>query len=90
MIEIPRHRAHDVVRWLDLNVSANRPYAMPDAERTEESRLNPFHVSATAQIATWRGAEDAWEVVQSARKHHVTVTCQDPHIETVIGLKFSE
>jgi hypothetical protein len=79
-----------VVRWLDQHVSANRPYDMPDRERTEGSRFNPYHVSTTAQIATWRGEGDLWEVRQSSRKLTVEVTCQDPHIETLIGLKFSQ
>jgi len=90
MVLVPRRHATAVINWLDAEVAPNQPYQVPDSERTAESRLNPYHVSVTAQIATWRGEGDAWRVVQSARKHHVEVTCLDPHIETVIGLKFGE
>ena len=90
MVLIPRHRAHDLVRWLDREVSANRPYAMPDRERTEESRFNPYYVSATAQIAIWQGEDDLWRVRQSSRDRWLQVECQDPHLETVIGLRFGE
>ena len=90
MVLIPRHRASDLVRWLDREVSANRPYAMPDAERTEASRFNPYYVSATAQIAIWQGERDLWRVRQSSRDRWLQVECQDPHIETVIGLQFGE
>jgi hypothetical protein len=79
-----------LVRWLDREVSANRPYAMPDSERTAESRFNPYYVSATAQIAIWQGEGDLWKVRQSSRDRWVQVECQDPHIETVIGLRFGE
>jgi len=90
MVLIPRHRASELVRWLDREVSANRPYAMPDAERTEASRFNPYYVSTTAQIAQWRGADDLWRVRQSSRDRWLQVECEDPRIETVIGLKFGE
>jgi hypothetical protein len=90
VVLIPRHHAPALIAWLDREVSANRPYRMPESERTEESRLNPYHVSTTAQIATWRGEGDLWEVRQSSRKKDVEVTCQDPQIETLIALKFSD
>jgi len=89
VVLIPRHHAPELIAWLDHEVAPNQPYAMPDRERTAESRLNPYHVSATAQIATWRGAGDAWKVVQSSRSSTVQVTCQDPHWETVIVMKWS-
>ena len=90
MILIPRHHATELIAWLDREVSANRPYRMPDSERTAESRMNPYHVSTTAQIAIWRGEGDLWEVRQSSRKKDVEVTCEDPQIETLIALKFSD
>jgi len=89
VVLIPRHHAPELIAWLDREVSANRPYRMPDAERTAESRMNPYHVSTTAQIATWRGEGDLWEVRQSSRKRDVEVTCRDPQVETLIALKFS-
>jgi len=89
MIQVPRHQASAVIAWLDREVSANRPYRMPESERTEESRLNPYHVSTTAQIATWRGEGDLWEVRQSSRKKDIEVTCLDPQTEMLIALKFS-
>jgi hypothetical protein len=90
VVLIPKHNAHDVVRWLDLTVSANRPYAVPDTERTAESQFNPLHLSATARIAIWQGEGDLWRVRQSSRDRWLQVECQDPHWETVIGLKFGE
>jgi len=90
VVLIPRHRAHDVVRWLDREVSDNRPYAVPDAERTAESRFNSYYVSATAQIAIWQGEDDLWEVRQSSRDRWIEVTSRDPQIETLIALKFGE
>jgi hypothetical protein len=90
MVLIPRHHASQLIAWLDGEVSANRPYAMPDAERTEASRFNPYYVSATAQIAIWQGEGDLWRVRQSSRDRWLQVECQDPHWETVIGLRFGE
>ena len=90
MVLIPRHRAHDLVRWLDREVSANRPYAVPDRERTEASRFHPYYVSATAQIAIWQGEDDLGRVRQSSRDRWLQVECEDPHWETVIGLRFAE
>jgi hypothetical protein len=90
MVLIPRHRAHDLVRWLDATVSPNCPYTMPDRERTAESRFNPYYVSATAQIAIWQGEGDLWKVRQSSRDRWVQVECQDSRWETLIGLRFGE
>lgn len=90
MVLIPRHRAHDLVRWLDAVVSPNQPYTVPDTERTAESRFNPYYVSTTAQIAIWRGEGALWEVRQSSRDRWIEVTSRDPHWETVIGLRFAE
>jgi hypothetical protein len=88
VVLIPRHHASQLIAWLDQEVSANRPYRMPESERTAESRLNPYHVSATAQIAIWQGEGDLWRVRQSSRDRWLQVECQDPHLETVIGLRF--
>ncbi len=89
MVLIPRHRATEVIDWLDREVAPNQPYRVPDAERTADSRRNPYYVSTTAQIAEWRGAHDAWRVRQSARRRWIEVTCRDPHLETVIALRWS-
>ena len=90
MVLIPRHNATAVVDWLDREVSPNQSYRVPDAERTPDSRRNPYYVSTTAQIAEWRGADDLWRVRQSARDRMIEVTCTDPHLETIIALRWSQ
>jgi hypothetical protein len=90
VVLIPRHNASAVIDWLDAEVSPNQPYRVPDAERTVHSRRNPYYVSTTAQIAEWRGADDLWRVRQSARDRMIEVTCTDPHLETVIALRWSQ
>ena len=88
VIEIPRRHATAVIEWLDREVSPNQSYRIPDSERTPESRLNPYSVSTTAQIAHWRGEGDLWRVKQSSRRRRIEVHCQDPRIETLIALKW--
>ena len=90
MVLIPRHNATAVIDWLDAEVAPNQPYRVPDIERTPDSRKNPYYVSTTAQIAEWRGADDLWRVRQSARNRMIEVTCADPHLETVIALRWSQ
>ena len=90
MILIPRHNATAVIDWLDVEVSPNQPYRVPDIERTEHSRKNPYSVSTTAQIAYWRGADGLWQVRQSARDRHIQVTCRDPRLECYIALRWGE
>ena len=90
MVLIARRHATVVIDWLDEEVSPNQPYRMPDAERTEDSRKNPYSVSATAQIAWWRGAGDLWQVRQSSRDRHIQVTCADPRLECYIALRWSQ
>ena len=89
MVLVSRQHAGAVIEWLDANVSANQPYRVPDIERTQESRMNPYHVSTTAQIAYWRGEGDLWRVTQSARRRNLQVECRDPQIEMIIALKWS-
>lgn len=88
MVLIPRHNATAVIDWLDANIAPNQPYYVPDAERTEDSRKNPYSVSATAQIAHWRGTDDLWRVRQSARDRNIEVECQDPKLEILIAVKW--
>ena len=88
VIEVPRRHAPAVIEWLDREVSPNQSYRIPDSERTAESRLNPYSVSTTAQIAHWRGENDLWHVKQSSRNRQIEVQCQDPAIETLIALKW--
>jgi hypothetical protein len=90
MVLIPRHNAPAVIDWLDAEVAPNQPYRVPDSERTADSRKNPYYVSTTAQIAQWRGADDLWQVRQSARNRNVEVTCSDPQLETIIALRWSQ
>ena len=90
MVLIPRHNATAVIDWLDAEVAPNQPYRVPDAERTPDSRRNPYYVSTTAQIAEWRGADDLWRVRQSARNRMIEVACRDPHLETIIALRWSQ
>jgi hypothetical protein len=85
---IPKKNSQAVLEYLDANVGANQPYDMPENERTEMSRFNPYHVSATAQIATWRGKDDAWSITQSSRKKHLVVECKDSKHETIIAIRW--
>jgi hypothetical protein len=88
MVLIPRHNATAVIDWLDANIAPNVPYRVPDIERTEDSRKNPYRVSATAQIAYWQSENREWQVTQWSRKRTIEVQCQDAQIETVIALKW--
>jgi len=88
MVLIPRHNATAVIDWLDANIAPNVPYRVPDIERTEDSRKNPYRVSATAQIAYWQSENREWQVTQWGRKRTIEVQCQDAQIETVIALKW--
>ena len=90
MVPIARRHATAVIAWLDSEVSPNQPYAIPHAERTPQSRLNPYSVSTTAQIAYWRGADDLWKVRQSSRDRHIQVTCADPRLECYIALRWNQ
>ena len=90
MVLIPRRHATAVIDWLDREVAPNQPYRVPDSERTADSRKNHYYVSATAQIAQWRGADDLWQVRQSARNHNIEVICSDPRLETIIALRWSQ
>ena len=90
MVLIARRHATAVIDWLDAEVSPNQPYRVPDIERTEDSRKNPYYVSTTAQIAEWRGADDLWRVRQSARNRNIEVTCADPRLECYIALRWSQ
>ena len=90
MVLIPKRHASEVVTWLDANIAPNIPYRVPDTERTEDSRMNPYRVSVTAQIAYWQSENREWEVTQSGRKRMIEVRCQDPQIETLIAVKWSD
>lgn len=89
MIKIPKRHATEVVAWLDAMVSPNISYRMPESERTDESRLNPYSVSSTAMTAHWRGQDDAWRVMQSARQRYIEIQCKDPRHELYIATKWS-
>lgn len=88
MIIIPKAHARSVLEYLDANVSANQPYAVPENERIKESRFNPYYVSATAQIAKWRGEDDTWSITQSSRQRYIEVECKDSKHETVIAIRW--
>ena len=90
MVLIPRHNATAVIDWLDANIAPNVPYRVPDIERTEDSRKNPYRVSATAQIAYWQSENKEWQVTQWGRKRTIEVQCQDSQIETLIALKWGD
>lgn len=90
MVLIPKRNATAVIDWLDTEVAPNQPGRVPERERTLESRMNPWSVSVTAQIAHWRGTDGSWQVRQSARDRYIQVTCTDPHVETVIALRWSQ
>ena len=87
MIRVPRHHASAVLQYLDANVGANQPRHIPEAERTDDSRWNPYHVSTTAQIARWRGADDSWHITQSSRRKYIEVECEDRYA-TIIALRW--
>ncbi len=88
MVLIPRRHASDVVTWLDANIAPNVPYRVPDSERTPDSRMNPYRVSVTAQIAYWQSEHQEWRVTQWGRRNRIEVQCQDPQIETLIAVKW--
>ena len=90
MVLIARRHATAVIDWLDSEVAPNQPYRVPDIERTEDSRKNPYYVSTTAQIAEWRGADDLWLVRQSARNRNIEVICADPRLECYIAMRWSQ
>jgi hypothetical protein len=85
---IPKKNSQAVLEYLDANVGTNQPYAVPENERTEMSRFNPYYVSTTAQIAKWRGKDDAWSITQSSRKKHLEVECKDSKHETIIAIRW--
>lgn len=88
MVIIPKRHATAVIDWLDANVAPNIPYRVPDSERTEDSRKNPYRVSVTAQIAYWQSENQEWQVTQWGRKGTIEVQCQDPKTETLIAIKW--
>ena len=88
MVLIPKRHASVVVTWLDANIAPNQPYQVPDSERTEDSRMNPYRVSVTAQIAYWQSEHQEWQVTQWGRRNRIEVRCQDPRIETLIAVKW--
>lgn len=89
MIKISKRYAVDIITWLDANVSPNDPGRMPQAERTQDSRLNPYSVSSTAMVAHWQGQDRSWHITQSARREYLEVRCLDPRIELYIATKWS-
>ena len=90
MILISRRHASAVIDWLDANVAPNEPYQVPDSERTEHSRKNPYRVSVTAQVAYWQSKNKEWHVKQWGRKNRIEVTCADPQLECYIALRWSQ
>jgi len=89
MIRVPRHHASAVLKYLDANVGANQPRHIPEEERTDESRWNPYHVSATAQTAHWRGMDDSWRIKQASRWKYIEVECEDRHA-VIISLRWGD
>lgn len=87
MIRVPRHHASAVLQYLDAMVAPNQPRHMPEEERSNDSRWNPYHVNATAQIARWRGADDSWHITQASRWRHIDVECDDRHA-VIIALRW--
>ena len=87
MIRVPRHHASAVLQYLDAMVAPNQPRHMPEEERSNDSRWNPYHVSTTAQIARWRGANDSWHITQASRWRHIDVECDDRHA-VIIALRW--
>lgn len=88
MVLIPKRHAQAVIEWLDANVAPNQPYQVPDSERTEYSRKNPYRVSVTAQIAYWQSENQEWRVTQWGRRNRIEVRCQDTALETLIAVKW--
>lgn len=82
-IKIPQQHREAVVRWLNDTVDPNVKYD------EHNDRLSPSYVSATAQIAIWKGKKGLWEVEQRGRWHHVEVTMEDERMLLEIALKFS-
>jgi len=89
MVLILRRHASAVIDWLDANIAPNVPYRVPDIERTPDSRMNPYRVSVTAQVAYWQSEHQEWQVTQWSRRNRVEVRCQDPRIETYIATRWS-
>jgi hypothetical protein len=90
VVLIPKRHAARVISWLHVTVSPNDPYPVSDLERTTDSEMNPRHVSATAQIATWQSLDPGqWQVTQSSRKSVIEVRCLDPRHETYIATRWS-
>ena len=89
MVLVHKSRCSEVIEWLDQNVAKNLPYRVPDAERTDESRMNPYRVSVTARVAYWQGENAEWTVTQWGHKNRVEVKCEDPRNETLIAVKWA-
>ena len=89
MVLILRRHASAVIDWLDANIAPNVPYRVPDIERTSDSRMNPYRVSVTAQVAYWQSEHQEWQVTQWSRRNRVEVRCQDPRIETYIATRWA-
>jgi len=79
------------LRWLHENVASNQP-RLPDDRllKFDDIPVIPYHVSTTAQIATWQGYQRRWQVQQAVRLGNMLeVECQDPEIETYIATRWS-
>ena len=82
-IKIPQRYREAVVQWLHDTVDPNVKYD------EHNDRLSPSYVSATAQIAVWKGQNGIWEVEQRGRWRHIEVTVEDERMLLEIALKFS-
>lgn len=79
-VELPISRRYDIAAWLHANVETN------DNSTNRDDPLAPWHVSVTAQTATWRGINHKW--ILRTQRNRATVQA-DPDIELLLAVKFS-
>lgn len=83
LIRLPQKQREAVVNWLHETVEPNIRYSDHD------ERLSPYYVSATAQIAIWKGKNGLWEVEQRGRWDYIAIECSNEHTLLELALKFS-
>ena len=81
-IRLPAKNRAAVVEWLHHNVESNqgRPNS-PDP-------MAAWHVAVVAQTATWRSANQLWEVRQSRGLGHYIQVTAPAKVEVLLSLWF--
>lgn len=80
-MRLPRNKRSEIVLWLHDNVGTCE---------TADSDFKPTYLSTTAQIAEWRGKDDAWRVMAQGPYDYVKVQIQDEQWAALALLKWGD